>query len=155
MKDHDPTRRHFLQLLPSVPAGFLIGFASEQEKPLAQTPDLSPEESLKKLIRLLGPWSVSDREKADGFAERFLKASSAVEPYLPGSSELVQSLADRFGDGPLKEIDLRNLPAKEQALLVQLAQQLYSYVEVRFYTGNKPPWGQCQGDATQYTRAPV
>jgi hypothetical protein len=149
MKDYDPKRRQFLRVLISLPTGFVIGWDLERYKSIVHAHALNPEESLKKLILLLGPWPVTEKEKAEDFARRFLKAKHAVGPYLPGSSQLVQSLASRFPDGTLaiKEINLRSLPAKEQELLMKLVKQLYSFIEVRFYVSNEPPWGECHGDS--------
>ena len=156
MKASETGRRQFLRLLISLPMTFGIGCDSELAKASVQAAPLSPEESLKKLIRLLGPWSAPDKEKAEVFAARFVESKHAVAPYLPGSSELVQSLASRFPAQimAVKEIDLRNVPAKERELLVQLAAQLYSLIEVRFIASDEPPWGSCQSDTMRYTRAP-
>jgi hypothetical protein len=37
---------------------------------------------------------------------------------------------------------------------MQLVQQLYSLVEVRFYVSNEPRWGECLGERTRYVQAP-
>lgn len=157
MKDYDPKRRQFLRLLVSLPMGSVIGWNLDRYKALVYARTLTPEESLKKLILLLGPWPLTDNKKAEGFARRFLKSKHAVGSYLPVSSELVQSLASRFPDGTLaiNEIDLRSLPAKEKELLMNLVGHLYSLVEVRFDISNWPPPGECQDDTTWYIRAPA
>ena len=157
MKEYVLKRRQFLRLLISLPMGFVIGWDLERYESLVYAHTLTPEESLKKLILLLAPWPVTDNKKAEDFARRFLKSKHAFGPYLPVASKLVQSLASRFPDGTLaiKEIDLRSLPAKEKELLMKLVKQLYSFIEVRFYVCNEPPWGECQDDTTRYTRAPT
>ena len=157
MKEHDPKRRQFLRVLISLPTGFVIGWDLERHKSTVHAGPLNPEESLKKLILLLGPWPFTDREKAEDFARRFLKAKHAVGSYLPGSSKLVQSLAGRFPADTvaIREINLQNLPTKERELLMNLVKQLYSFIEVRFYVSDEPPWGECQDDTTRHTRAPT
>ncbi len=148
-------RRQFLnvgsKLVLTFPVAYAFGCASEK------TLLLNPEDSLKKLILLLGPWPAAEKQKAEDFARRFLKAKHAVEPYLPGSGTSIQSLARRFPAETMaiREINLGQLPTKERELLVGLTQQLYSFVEVRFDVANEPPWGHCQGDRLWHTRAPV
>ncbi len=156
MKTSDLNRRQFLRILVSVLVTFAIGCDREQLKTVIDTPLLSPEESLKKLILLLGPWPDKDREKAEDFAGRFLKAGHTVDPYLPESDNLVQSLASRFPADAMsmREINLQGLPEKEKELLMNLVSQLHGFVEVRFYISHEPPWGECQGDRTGYTKAP-
>ncbi len=112
---------------------------------------------MKKLIFLLGPWSKDEKDKAEDFTRRFLKAKDNVGIYLPESGKLVQSLASRFPDGTMaiNEINLENLPVEERELLVSLTKQLYSLVEVRFDTTNEPQWGNCQGNAKWHTRVPA
>ncbi|MCP4261734.1 MAG: hypothetical protein GY774_30165, partial [Planctomycetes bacterium] len=135
MKDCDDKRRQFLQLMMSLPVGFVIGCDLRRDRSTAKAPLLSPEEALRKLILLVGPWSTTEKEKAEDFARRFLKAKHTVVPYLPKSSKLVQNLASRFSAETmsLKEINLGNLPAEERELLMKLIRQLYSFIEVRFY----------------------
>ncbi len=118
---------------------------------------LNPKDSLKKIILLLGPWSTAEKQKADDFAKRFLDVKPYVDMYLPESGKLVQSLANRFTNDTLaiNEINLQNLPVEERELLINLTNQLYSLVEVRFDTINEPPWGNCQGNAKWHTRVPV
>ncbi len=157
MKDYDPKRRQFLRFLISLPMGFSIGWNLDWHRSAVHARPINPEESLIKLIHLLGPWPVTDKEQADDFARRFLKAKHAVGNYLPGSSELVQSLASRFPANTVAmgELNLRNLPTKEQELLIKLVKQLYDFIEVRFYVAKEPPWGECQLDSTGYTQAPA
>jgi hypothetical protein len=141
----------------SLPFGLAVGCDTEQRKSDTRADLLSPEESLRKLVLVLGPWSTSDKKEAEDFAQRFLKANHASGHYLGESSELVQNLASRFpGESmAMNETDLRNLPAKERELLTRLTSQLYSFIEVRFYVSNEPSWGQCQGDNTWHTRTPM
>lgn len=157
MKDYDPKRRQFLRLLISLPVGSVIGWNLDRYEALVYARTLTPDESLKKLILLLGPWPVTDNKKAEKFARRFLKSKHAVGSYLPRSSELLQSLASRFPDATLaiKEIDLRSLTTKERELLMNLVGHLYSLIEVRFDVSNWPPPGECQDDTTWHTRAPT
>jgi hypothetical protein len=155
MIDFTTGRRRVLKALISIPLAFLSGCKSMGFKSAAQEISLRPEESLKKLVMLLGPWSSADRKEAEDFGKRFLKAKHAIDPYLPGSNGLVQSLANRFPPAmAMKAIDLGNLPPDEQKLLLQLVKQLYSLIEVRFFAAHEPPWGECQGDRLRYTRAP-
>lgn len=148
-------RRQFLNLgskfLISLPVACAIGCVSKK------TPILNPKDSLKKLILLLGPWPNSEKQKAEDFVRRFLKAKHAVEPYLPESGQLVQSLASRFSAETMAigEINLQNLPVEERELLIKLTQQLYTFVEVRFDAINEPPWGHCQGNVKWHTRTPM
>ncbi|MEE9122222.1 MAG: hypothetical protein V3U56_13205 [Syntrophobacteria bacterium] len=153
MRDYKLNRRKFLGFLVSLPISLptlsTFGYVSRRL--------LSPEESLRKMILLLGPWSATEREKAEDFARRFMKARHAFGPYLPESRKLVQGLASRFpaGTATIKKIDLRKLPPEEQELLMNLTKQLYSFIELRFLVSNEPPWGACQtDDRLRYTRAP-
>ncbi len=157
MNKYDAERRKLLKLVISVPLGFAVGCEPAQNGPTVQQSLLDPEESLEKLILLLGPWSATDRQQGEDFARRFLGASHGGGLYLPGSRELVQSLASRFSDGAMaiREINIRNLPGEEQALLMQLVSQIYSLIEVRFLVSNDPPWGVCQVDRLRHTRAPT
>ncbi len=153
-KDSNLNRRQFLnisyKLVLSLPVAYVIGCGTDKSSPL------NPEDSLKKLIFLLGPWSAAEKQKADDFANRFLKAKHAFKPYLPGSGKLVQSLAKRFPaeSMAINQINLQNLAPKERDLLITLTQQIYSYVEVRFDVANEPPWGLCQGDRLWHTKPP-
>ena len=157
MNKYDAKRRKLLKLVISLPLGLAVGCEPAQRGSTVQQLLLDPEESLEKLILLLGPWSATDREQGEDFARRFLGARHAGGLYLPGSSELVQSLASRFSNGAMaiREINIRNLPGEEQALLMQLVSQLYSLIEVRFLASNDPPWGVCQVDRLRHTRAPT
>jgi hypothetical protein len=151
MRDWD--RREFLTLLAALSGAILIGCDSGGQKTRVQATGLSPEDSMKKLILALGPWSAN--EEAEGFANRFLNVEHAVGPYLPGSSAVVQSLAARFPETmKIHEIDLTSLPAEERKLLLDLATQLYSYTEVRFLVCGEPQAGECQADNTWHTRVP-
>jgi hypothetical protein len=151
MRDWD--RREFLAIITAVPGVVLFGCDSGGQKTRVQTTALSPEDSMKKLILALGPWSAN--EEAEGFANRFVNVGHAVGPYLPGSSAVVQNLAARFPE-PMKihEIDLTSLPAEERKLLLDLTRQLYSYTEVRFLVCGEPQAGECQADNTWHTRIP-
>lgn len=149
-------RREFLRLLATLPPMALLGCESGGEKVSTKAAQLSPEESLKKLINILGPWGDNERERADNFANRFLNAEHLTGAYFPEKDEVVQSLAARFHDEmkAANEIDLGSLPASERELLVGLAAQLYSLTEVRFFVCGEPQAGQCLGDKTWHTKAP-
>jgi hypothetical protein len=156
MKDHDPERRQFVRLVASLPIAFAFGCDTDRNRSGEDAPPLSPEESLRKLVIILGPWRTEDTG-AEDFAARFVASSYAGGQYLPESSELVQSLASRFPDGVMAvtEVDLGGLPDEEQQLLLTLVSHLYSLIEVRFLVANEPPWGACQADRTRHTRAPA
>lgn len=147
------TRRRFViqssKLLAFIPFAGVIGCISDTRS------KLSPEESLKRLIYIIGPWNLDDQLIAEDFAKRFL-ATDFANQYLPKSVALIQSLSKLVlkETESVKEIDLDNLPREEQELLITLTQQLYSFIEVRFYVSNEPPWGECQGDSKWHTRIP-
>lgn len=147
------TRRRFTiqvsRLLAFIPLAEVVGCISETKS------NLSPEESLKRLIYLVGPWPLEDQAIAEDFTNRFLGTSFAQD-YLPKSVELIQSLSKQVSkeSTTVDEIDLGEIPVEEKELLVTLTQQLYSFVEVRFYVSNEPPWGVCQGNPKWHTRIP-
>lgn len=156
-REHDLQRRELLKLLVALPVGLTVGCKAGGPAALDPSTFLSPEESLGKLVQLLGPWTEAEGTAGERFAERFLAAPHAAGLYLPDSAELVQSLASRFsseGTRP-QEIDLDSLPPEEQELLLGLVKQLYSLVEVRFHVAGEPPWGQCPEDRLLHTLAPV
>jgi len=147
------TRRRFViqssRLLAFIPLAGVIGCISDTKS------KLSPEESLKRLIYIFGPWTLEDHSIAEDFTKRFL-ATDFANQYLSKSVNLVKSLSKQIPKEPsvVKEIDLNNLPKDEQELLITLTQQLYSFVETRFYVSNEPPWGECQGNPKWHTRIP-
>ena len=148
------TKRRFLNLgtkfLAFIPLAGVIGCIPNQAS------KLTPEDALKKLIFIIGPWSVKDKSSAEDFAKRFLKTDNTNRQYLLKSAQLIQSLADYFPDNTwaVNDINLSKLTKEEQEILVRLTKQLYSFVEVRFYVSNEPPWGMCQGDSNWHTRVP-
>ena len=147
------TRRRFViqssRLLAFIPFAGVIGCISSTGS------KLSSEESLKRLIYIIGPWNLDDQLIAKDFAKRFL-ATDFSNQYLSKSIALIQSLSKLVlkETESVKEIGLDNLPREEQELLIILTQQLYSFVEIRFYVSNEPPWGECQGDSKWHTRIP-
>lgn len=116
----------------------------------------SPEDSLKKLIYVMGPWTLSDKPAAEDFANRFVQADHIVSQYLPQSADIIQKLSSRFSDNDfaVKEIDLNKLDPEERDLIVALGKQLYDLIEMRFYVSKIPPWDQCIGDALWHTKVP-
>lgn len=156
MRSFNRERRRFLGILVSLPAALSLGCATKGGTSTVRPTLPSPEESLSKLILAAGPWPSGERGNADDFARRFLAAEGAASPYLPGHGRALQTLAGRIPDGALalKEIDLRALSPEERDLLLKLVEQLYNYVEVRFFVNREPPWGECQPDRMIYTRPP-
>jgi len=147
------TRRRFViqssRLIAFMPFAGVIGCLSETDS------KEGAEESLKRLIYIVGPWTLEDQSIAEDFAKRFL-ATDYAKQYLSKSVNLVKSLSTQIPKEPavVSEIDLNNLPKEEQELLITLTQQLYSFVEIRFYTSNEPSWGECQGNSRWHTRIP-
>ena len=147
------TRRRFViqssRLIAFIPFAGVIGCISDTDS------KLSPEDSLIKLIYIIGPWTIEDQLIAEDFAKRFLKTNHA-DQYLPKSVKLIQSLSKQITEETMavKEIDLENMPKEEQEILINLSKQLYSFVEVRFYVSNEPAWGLCQGNSKWHTRIP-
>ena len=148
MSGYSLKRREFVQVLMSLPLGYAVACAAERRSPV--------QELLGKLVLALGPWSADDRERAEEFVGRFLAAEHIVGLYLPESNAVIQRLARRFPDGvmALTELDLALLSAEEREFAMQLVQQLYSLVEVRFHVSNEPRWGECLGERTRYVQAP-
>lgn len=154
MRDFQQERRGFLKMMFAVPAALSIGLEPELFLAEVEKSALSPEDALRRLIFLLGPWTENEREEAEDFAGRFLKHASG--PYLPGSGGLVKSLARRLPSGTmaLDSINMIDLPPEEKKLLEKLLSQLYTLVEVRFDVSGEPPWGECRTDRLHYTRPP-
>ncbi len=150
-------RREVLRLLLSLPVGMTVGCDLESRESANRTSLPSPEESLTRLIQMLGPWSGEEEKAAERFGERYLAAQHAVGTFLPGSSELIRSLASRFPADAIgfREVDLNGLALEERELLVTLVKQLYSFIEVRFVVSGEPPWGECPEDRLRHTHAPV
>ena len=148
MRGYELKRREFIQVLLSLPLGYAVA-CSRGQRPLEQ-------ESLSRLVLALGPWSADDRELAEEFVGRFLAAEHMVGLYLPESSAVIQSLAQRFPEGVMsvRDVDLATLSEEEREFVVGFIQQLYSLVEVRFFISNEPRWGLCLGERTRYTQAP-
>ncbi len=148
MSGYELKRREFIQVLMSLPLGYAVACTGEQG-----TPD---QESLRKLVLALGPWSDEDRVRAEEFAARFLAADHMVGLHLPESSTVIRSLASRFPEDAMSigELDLAALSVEEREFAFQLTQQIYSLVEVRFLVSNEPRWGECLGGRTRYTQPP-
>lgn len=155
MKGWEQDRRDFLKLLAALPVVYVFGCEAGEAPPAGRAQLPGADDSLRKLIRLLGPWD--DARRADDFVRRFLGAESAVGPYLPDRGLSIQRLAGRFPDSaaPLDTVSLGEIPEPERELLLELTRQLYSFIEVRFLISKEPPWGECQPrDPLRYTRAP-
>jgi len=150
-------RRTVIRFLLTLPLTLFFGCKPRVLTKAAEAPAPGPEEALRRLVLLVGPWGEGQRVQAEDFAGRFLAAGNAVSPYLPTSAAVVQSLAARFPAGAMAvaEVDLAALPEEERELLLQLSRQLYTFVEVRFFVNGEPPWGECQKDHLRYTRAPA
>ena len=148
MNIHEWKRREFVKVLMTLPVGYAIGCRPERQS--------SAQESLGNLVLALGPWPAADRERAEEFVARFLAAEHIVGLYLPESEAVVRRLARQFPDDAMAsaELDMTLLSAEERELCMQLVQQLYSLVEVRFYISDEPRWGQCLGERTRYVQAP-
>lgn len=148
MSGYKLKRREFVQVLMSLPLGYALGCSAERRSPA--------QESLGKLVLALGPWSADDRERAEEFVGRFLTAEHIVGLYLPESNAVIRRLARRFPDGAmaLAELDMAVLSPEEREFSLQLVQQLYSFVEVRFHVSKEPRWGECLGERTRYVQAP-
>lgn len=156
MKKISTGRREFLKALIALPGWFVLACNGEERQETGVHIDSrSSEEAIKKLVILLGPWSASEKEEAENFANRFIAASNNTNPYLPKSGELIQSVASRLStrSGNLNEIDLKEFPGEERQLLIQFVQQLYSYLELRNRICKEPQFGECQIDKIFYTRA--
>ena len=147
------TRRQFViqssRLLAFLPFVGNMGCISDPDSKFTK------EDSLKRLIYMLGPWTLEDTLLAEDFARRFLKSNYA-EKLLPKSIQLIKSLSNQISQETMaiKEIDLANMPKEEQELLMHISQQLYGFVEVRSYVANEPPGGQCIGNSKWHTRNP-
>jgi len=147
------TRRSFVikssRALAFLPIAGTVGCFSNTDS------KLNSEDALKRLIYIVGPWTVADKLIAENFAERFLKAGHS-DPYLPKSVNLIQSLLKEISEVTFadKEISLDNIPEEEQEALLNLTKQIYSFVEVRFYVSNEPTWGQCQENSIWHTKIP-
>ena len=103
------TRRRFViqssRLIAIIPFVGTIGCNSDTVS------ELNSEDSLKKLIYIIGPWTIEDQIIAEDFANRFLKTNHA-DQYLPKSVKLIQSLSKEISEETMgvKEINLDNIP---------------------------------------------
>lgn len=151
MRENGLDRREFLKVLAALPAVYSLSC----DAPPTDSILLSPDESLRKLIRLIGPWS--DSLKADEFIGRFIGAEDIVATYIPDLSLTLQVLADRFPDDgiSIERVEFEKIPEEEKDLLIRLTKQLYSFIEVRFLVSGEPPWGECHSDYSRYTRSPA
>ncbi len=110
-------------LLAFIPFAGVIGCIPEAES------KLGAEESLNRLIYIVGPWALEDQSIAEDFAKRFLATGYATQ-YLPKSVDLIQSLSEQISNETtaVKEIDLGNIPIEEQELLVTLTKPTRSFL---------------------------
>lgn len=155
MKYLQSDRRDFLRLLLSLPAVLSVGLEPGMILADDRIEVPGPVGSFEKLIYSLGPWSKTEREKAEDFAGRFLKHTASS--YLTRPAETINRLAGRFSseDMAMETINLKELPPEETQLLTDLLEQLYTLVEVRFHVLNEPPQGECLNDRLRYTRPPA
>ena len=154
MKSWEQDRRDFLKMLAALPVLYLAG-CGPGKAPVGKYPLQGPDESLRKLIRLLGPWK--EEGAAGDFIRRFLGAEDVVAPYLADRGASIGALAARFPDTAMAadSVDLRGVPEEEKELLLELTKQLYTFIEIRFLVAGEPPWGECgPEDRLRYTRAP-
>ena len=113
-------RRKFViqssRLLAFIPFSGVIGCISGTDS------KLSPEDSLKRLIYIIGPWKMEDQLVAKDFAQRYLKTIHA-NPYLPKSVNLIQQLSKLITEEStaVKEINLDKLPQEEQEIIIDLS----------------------------------
>lgn len=149
----DLTRRKFViqssKLLAFIPFVGVTGCLLDKKL------NLSAKDALKRLIYIIGPWTMEDNFIANDFANRFLKTDFANQ-YLPNSVALVQTLSKQISNETtvVKDINLNNIPVEEKKMLINLSKQLYSFIEIRLYASNEPAWGQCQGNAKWHVRIP-
>ena len=122
-----------------------------------KAPVRSPEESLKKLILILGPWKKADKAFAEDYMQGFMQTESVLGKYLPASGKIIQDLARHFDDEnpETAEIRLDRLSSDERAVLLDLTKEIYNFVDVQLYAAHMPAWGQCIGDPLWHTKAPV
>lgn len=155
MKTNKLTRRRFINLGTKTIA-FIPVMNSMSCLP-NQNSVLNAEDSLKRILRIIGPWEAKDQSIADNFISRFLKSVMNTEPYLADSAEIVQNMASRLPNDQLKEvkIELYEIPNTEAILLESLVKHLYSFVEIRNYVINQPQIGICQGSPSWQTLAPL
>jgi len=149
-------RRQSLKIILSVPVGIIVGYNSKLIAGADKVVNISSAQALKKLIILFGPWSIKQKQEAEDFANRFIKARHLAKPFLGESVMLLQSIAKHFSDKDpaLKEINLEEFSAKEQHLLSQLVSQLYGLREVRYLAANQQPYGVCLPDPKSYVNSP-
>lgn len=155
MSSYESDRRRLLRVLLSLPVGYIASCSNVPNEDAGD--ELSAVESLRLLIRLLGPWPDPAGPVGDRIAERFLAAPHLKGKFLPGSSRVVQRVAGRFVGAarPFAEVDLVPLEPGERALLLELATELYSLNEIQCLAANQPPFGECQTDGTWHTQAPT
>ena len=95
-------RREILKMLAMVPAGLAFGCGSEWGRAILEAPIAGPEDALRRLLLVVGPWREAEKSAAESFVERFLAAQHLASLFLPesaeGSKELGREIAPD-GDG--------------------------------------------------------
>ncbi len=150
-------RRKFIGAVASLAAAAPFFRKPDLFAAVTKEPSPTPEESLRRLVLVLGPWKRKERKKAEEFAARFVRSKHNSAQYLSGSKEQLVSLAKHFPDDAIavEKVELDGLPAKEKELLLGLTGQIYSLVEVRFGLIGEPPQGSCLPDRMVYTKKPA
>lgn len=144
-------RRAFLEL--GIKSMVFVPMAAYMSCNVGKTNLASPEDSLKKLIMISGPWPVEDQSLAEDFARRFLNAEHLAGQYLPKSASIIQQLAAIFPDDAysLDDIEIDGLPPEERDVLVSLVSHIYDVNEIQFYLAGTPQWGACIGTTGWHT----
>ena len=69
-------RRAILRFILTLPLTLLFGCRPRIQPPIAEAPAPDPEEALRRLVLLVGPWGEGQREQAEDFARRFHPGST-------------------------------------------------------------------------------
>ncbi len=116
----------------------------------------SIKKDLKKLIIAFGPWPSIDRSIAEDFAERFVNAHHLTQSYLHKKADLLITISNKIPKNSIsiESLDLSKFSSEEHDLIMNLCDQIYNLVEVRYFISNMPPWGECQIDELFYSKMP-
>jgi hypothetical protein len=148
------SRRSVLRWFSLTPLALLFsqtgcrGKNEEKAKPEAAKP-VSLRSKLVHLVLVLGPWEEEARGKATSYAAQTL-SQEVVQGYEEDAAA-VDKLWQHFKDSPmaLDEVDLASLSGKEQEILNQIIDGIYSpshaLIEPRYVAAKRVPIGQCLG----------